>query len=183
MFIEAAEKVGVKLSVREYQLHPDQMHYRIMGKKRQRDVKDNHILAGLNPTATQYQFLTKPDVRRPLRRAVIGYTDRSALFDAASLHGANQTPLVGNMARQALRRVFVLHTPLNDDSAADGYLHNLAAVESAVRYPYIDPLKVTKPDELLITDEDHPLSQPENIDFLGRPGVDMPRYIDDGFEP
>lgn len=183
MFEEAADKIGVRLNVAEYQLHDGQMHYRIMGRKRQRDVRDNHILAGLDPTATQYQFLTRPARHKPLHRAVIGYTSRDALFDAASMHGAGQTSLVSAGSRKALRSVFVLHTPLNDESAAKGYPHNLAAVESAIRYPFIDPLDVTKPDELIVADEDDPLARPENIDFLGRPGVDMPRYIDDGLEP
>ncbi len=84
MFVEATDAVGVKLAVTEYQLHNDNGHIVPMGKRRARNAVSNDILVTFDPTASQYNFVTRP---RPhaLQRSLIAFSDMDTLADLTSL--------------------------------------------------------------------------------------------------
>ena len=159
IFEEAAEAVGVKFAVTEYQLHANDNCIAIVSGKRARHAVKNDILVTFDPSPTQFSFATRPRGHHPLQRSIVAFSDRGEMEDLASLLGAQRVPLFRTMYEMCLQRVFAIHLPLNDDSAADNHDHNVSVVCQAVRYPHIEPQTYTdSPGVLKIIDEDNPLS-------------------------
>lgn len=169
MFEEATRQLGVKFALTEYQLHEDKQGVAIVTGRRARRAVENDILVSFDPTPTQYNFVTRPR-QHPLQRSVVAFSDRETMINLASLLGAQRVPLIQDGQEVCLQRVFALHLPLNDDSAAGNYQHNLGIVRDAVRYPDIQTQTYTyPPDRLKLLDAADPLSQRENIHHLSEP--------------
>ncbi len=170
MFEEAADAVGVKFAVTEYQLHEDDHGLEIMNKKRKRLMEANDILATVDPTPSRYKFVTRSSPRHPLQRSVVAFTHQAEVMDVISLLRTNTVPLIQGALRGYVQRVFALHLPLNDEVAAGKYQGNVSVVTMAVRYPCIEPQKYfDSPYTLKVLDEEDPLSQKKNRHYLCEP--------------
>lgn len=161
MFEEAAEKIGVRFSVTEYQLFENERGVATVTGKRARCVKANDILVTYDPSPTAYNFVTRSRIH-PLQRALVAFSDRDELMEVASLLGVQKVPLISSKQEECVQRIFALHLPLNDDAASMQHAHNLSVVMNAMRYPYLDSQVYTdNPDAIKLIDEHNPLSQPE----------------------
>jgi len=166
MFEEAAETLGVKFAVTEYQLFDHENHPSVPSGKRGRNIIENDILVTYDPSPLHYNFATRLRAH-PLQRAVVAFSDRKELMDVASFLGAQRVPLIQATQELCVQRIFALHLPLNDDVAAAQYRTNLSIVMNAMRYPDIQPQEYTgDPDALKIIDENNPLSKPEGRGYM-----------------
>ena len=169
IFEEATDRLGVKFSLTEYQLYEDERGIAIVKGRRARVAAENDILVSIDPTPTQYNFVTRPR-QHPLQRSVVAFSNREEMMEVASLLGAQRVPVITKTQEVCLQRVFALHLPLSDTSAASNYQQNLAVVIDAVRYPHIKTHEYThSPNDLKFIDADNPLSQSENAHYLCEP--------------
>lgn len=172
LFEEATQRLGLLLHLTQYQLLCHEGRLVLPKHARARAIHDNHILAAIDPTPDEYQFIAGSS-GHPLRRSVVAYTDRNTLLDTASLHATQRVPLVrvDHGREECVQRIFILHLPLNDAALADSFQRNMHIVKSAVEYPYGDTNILSVPSqERVEIDGDHPLSTPEGAAFL-RSGI------------
>lgn len=140
MFRMAVEGLGMKLRITQYQLHGlERLH--VLSRKRSRNVRENDILATIDPPPSVYSYATGLQ-GNPLQRAVIAYTDAREFEDSAQLLSANVVEMVGKHQDEhtfALRRVFALYTSPDEVTAANRFDGNAKVVRQAVLYPEIPP--------------------------------------------
>lgn len=168
LFEEATQRLGLLLHITEYQLFCHEGRLMLPRHARARAIHDNHILASIDPSPDEYQFIAGSS-GHPLRRSVVAYTDSNALLDTASLHATQRVPLVrvDHGREECVQRIFVLHLPLNGNELIDSFQKNMNIVKSAVEYPFGDTNVLSIPSwERVEFDEDHPLATPEGAAFL-----------------
>ncbi|HRH93967.1 MAG TPA: hypothetical protein PKV72_05565 [Candidatus Peribacteria bacterium] len=140
MFRMAVEGLGMHLNITQYQLHGTD-RLRVLSRKRTRNVRENDILATIDPPPSVYAFTTGLQ-GNPLQRAVLAYTDAQEFADSAQLLGSNVVHMVGKQLDEhtfALRRVFALYTSPDEATAANRFDRNAKVVRQAVLYPEIPP--------------------------------------------
>ncbi len=152
MFRMAAESLGLRLHVTQYQMH-GLTDARPFGRKRGRNVRRNDILATIDPTPGVYSYATGL-LDHPLQRAVIAYTDPDDFADSAQLLAAGAVPMVSlgqDEHHFAMRRVFAVYTSPHETEAANLFSANANVVRRAVLYPQNPPLEQPRRhDEIII---------------------------------
>ncbi len=163
-FEEMTDRLSTRLNITEYQLHTDDRSIAVLRGKRARHAGDNEILVSIDPTPTQFNFVTKPRGDFPLQRSLVAYTDKGELMDCASLIAANRVLMFTRNARmETIQRVFAIYAPLEDGTAADAFERQRHVFERVVRYPDIAPVPATAdPLGFFIASEDDPVSDGGN---------------------
>ena len=176
MTVEAATELGMRVSITGYQLHEHLNSLHVMGRKRARNVLENTLLVSVNPSPTEFSFVTGLK-GHPLRRTVIAFTSAETLMDMSLLLGTAQTPVFGSGEEGTIHtvpRIFSVYIPPNEDQAADRFQQNKTVVSSALTYPHIDLQAKERTDYTALrkTDGDCPESQPEYRGYFVEPHTD-----------
>lgn len=163
MVLEAAAELGIRVSITAYQLHRNPS-LRVLGQQRARSVIENMLLVGVNPSPSEYRFVT--DLRgHPLRRTVIAFTSAETLTDMARILGTAQVPITNSTEEKmhTIPRVFGVYIPPNEEQAADNFQQNKTIISKALAFPHINPLLVEGEEymELQKLCKDNRESQPD----------------------
>lgn len=171
MLDEAAASAGIRIGVTEYQLFRERGEAVIAGRKRVRRMIENDVLVALDPDPLEFAFVSTPS-NHPLQRAVVAFTDRETLMDHAPLTGACKVEMIGlsGVRQSVLQRMFVLHTPVNEDAESTLFRGNVNVVARALQYPNVRPIAryerpvadgESSPDSITVVRSDDRIAQPE----------------------
>lgn len=166
---ELTDQLSLLLHVTEYQVfeNPNGGAAVLLGK-RARNAVEHDMLVTVDPTPTEYNFVTRPRRDNPLQRSLIGYTDKAMIMDTLPLLTGARVLLVATQGiSEAVSRVFPIHTPLEDSTAIDALKSQRHIVERAIRYPYIPTTEVLlNPLQIVEIDSEDLLSTLEGREYL-----------------
>lgn len=161
---EAADRHDRAISFTEHQAHQHD-RFAVPVGKRARLVAMHDVLVAIDPTPSQFNFVSRPRPRFPLQRSLVAFSDRNTLVDHSTFLGSVSVPLVGGKVRSRIQRIFAVHTPLHEDDSLDALRRQTAVFDHVVRYPDV-PAMAAQPLEITPVGSDHFLALPEARSLL-----------------